>query len=253
MDAIKQIEFSAAGYRWLLDAVTENGYRYLAFDDEQRFGPEKVCLLRHDVDSDLGRALELARIESELDIRATYFLMIRSPIYNLFSRANSAMAEEIASLGHWIGLHHDPNFSPRSLSMEKAVALEAGFLSRMFDQQVRAVSFHQPTRQFLEQMPALDGFVNTYSDTDLEGFDYLSDSNREWRSPPGEFIADSGRTKLQLLTHPMWWAAGPSEQSSEQTWDAVLEAKFDLMQDQLCETERGYGPRRKIEITGGAV
>jgi hypothetical protein len=247
-----QIEFSRDGYRALLGAAADSGYRFAAFDDADRFDSGRVCLLRHDIDADLERALELALIEQSMGVRSTFLLMIRSPIYNLFARANDAMVREIIALGHWIGLHHDADFAERSgLDLAASVALEARFLSEMFDVEVNVVSFHQPSDELLERDIVFDGLVNTYGESELRGFEYLADSNREWRADPLQVLADPGRSKLQLLIHPMWWGAATPEMSSEQTWNEVLRAKFELMQDQLCETERGYGARRMLQISGG--
>ena len=40
-------------------------------------------------------------------IQSTYFIMLRSPVYNLFSRENSEYLKKIIGFGHHIGLHYD--------------------------------------------------------------------------------------------------------------------------------------------------
>ena len=42
-------------------------------------------ILRHDVDSSLKAALTMAKIEYDLDIQSTYFILFTSDFYNPFS------------------------------------------------------------------------------------------------------------------------------------------------------------------------
>ena len=61
--------------------------------------------LRHDVDSSLGSALELARRESHRGLRCTYFVLHTAPYWprrDLVDRLR-----ELQSLGHEIGFHND--------------------------------------------------------------------------------------------------------------------------------------------------
>jgi len=52
-------------------------------------------LLRHDVDVDVGAALEMAKVEKSLGVSSTYFLMLRPPVYNLMSRHNHQAVKKI--------------------------------------------------------------------------------------------------------------------------------------------------------------
>jgi len=88
-------DFSPEGYKEMLKAALASGYNFLSFSDTARFTAEKVCLLRHDIDADLEAARDMALMESRVGVRATYFLMLRSPIYNLFGRANSQFVHQI--------------------------------------------------------------------------------------------------------------------------------------------------------------
>jgi len=71
--------------------------------------------LRHDVDVDIRAALEIARVEAEFGIPATFYILHTAPYYGSFSggvfRRNEAMIHvyrEIQNLGHEIALHTDP-------------------------------------------------------------------------------------------------------------------------------------------------
>ena len=102
--------FTRAGFEALLEGALEAGYTFAPFDQVPDVA--QVCLLRHDVDADLGAAVELARIEQRVGVQATYFCMLRSPLYNVFGRRNVELVHELVSLGHEIGLHYDVGFDP---------------------------------------------------------------------------------------------------------------------------------------------
>src|SRR5688572_19028064 len=101
--------FSLAAYRATIEAGLASGYRFLSFGELADGAPEspRQCLLRHDVDVSVEYALAMARIEAEAGVRATYFLMLRSPAYNLLGRHASLAVREMAALGHDIGVHFD--------------------------------------------------------------------------------------------------------------------------------------------------
>src|SRR6266540_2921988 len=89
--------FDLAHFRELLDAARAGGYRTVAFDHEPR---PRDLFLRHDVDLSLEAALELAHIEAERGLHATYFLMPESIFYNLDSPVGQETIRELRELGH---------------------------------------------------------------------------------------------------------------------------------------------------------
>src|SRR2546425_7522821 len=137
-------DFSLDGFRRLLQAGLDNDYAFVPFEDHESYDAERVCLLRHDVDSDPGAALAMARVEAELGVVATYFFMLRSPLYNVFGRANHELVEAVLDLGHRLGLHYDPGFEPRAGRTHTGeISVELDVLERMFGVRPGAVSFHQ--------------------------------------------------------------------------------------------------------------
>jgi hypothetical protein len=175
--------FEVAHYRELLDAAKRGGYRFRFFDGE----PERGDLfLRHDVDLMLEAAVEVAELEAELDVRATYFLMTESVFYNLASSEGRAALERLRGLGHRVGLH--------------AVWPRAE-LDERFD---RVVAWHNPDPEYVNR--PLDGVVNVMAPPWFSPETYRSDSNQHWRSGcPHEELAAGGFEWLQLLTHPEIW------------------------------------------------
>src|SRR6187200_1433978 len=87
-------------YGGLLDAAS--GYRFVHFDHEPQEGE---IFLRHDVDLSLAAAVQVAELEAERGVSATYFLMTRSVFYNLASAEGERALERLRELGHRVGLH----------------------------------------------------------------------------------------------------------------------------------------------------
>ena len=70
---------------------------------------EKFCVIRHDIEFSVDRALKMAKIEAnELGISSTYTIQLRNNTYNAISEKNIKLVREIKELGHKIGLHQNP-------------------------------------------------------------------------------------------------------------------------------------------------
>src|SRR5207253_1630565 len=94
--------FDLDHYRELLAAARTGGYRFADFSRDPEPGD---LILRHDVDLSLEGAVELAELEGDAGVRATYFVMTESAFYNLASSAGEATIATLRSLGHAVGLH----------------------------------------------------------------------------------------------------------------------------------------------------
>ena len=234
----------------MLESALSSGYEFRSFDDPDRFTADRVCLLRHDIDADLGAACEMAMLESRLGVRATYFVMLRAPVYNLFGRANHRFVQQIIEHGHWLGLHYDQGFVPDDQSTTAEwVDREARVLTEFFGVSVRAVSFHQPSPAILQNTFKFEGLVNTYDHDDLRGFKYISDSNMVWREATAhEIFRHALFPRLHLLIHPLWWVSDEPNVTTMAAFDRALEANLRRAQEQMLLTERAYGPARKFLI-----
>lgn len=243
------LEFSLENYQKMLATALENNYEFLSFDNQNRFEVGNKCLLRHDIDTDLSAALELAKVECQLGISSTYFLMLRSPVYNLFARANHEYVLKILELEHSIGLHFDHTFAQQQVgSPEDMINIEAETIEKMFDIKVAVVSFHQPGIEVLQGRVSTGARINTYSKEQLEGYHYISDSNREWKEMhPLLLFQKQQYSHLHLLIHPMWWVSEYRD-STFDVWDYVLMNNFENTQRQIINTERAYGPRRQMQL-----
>jgi hypothetical protein len=194
-------DFTPTHYRELLDAARAGGYAWASFDRHPR---AHDLLLRHDVDLSLEAALEMGRLEHELGVRATYFLMTESAFYNLDSDVGRHAQRQLREWGHAVGLHA---VHPRAE------------LDGRFD---RVVAWHNPEPAYVSR--PLDGAVNVMEPPYFTQGLYRSDSNRHWREGcPHEELAAGTFEWLQLLVHPEIWVYDGA--TMRETMETMLDAK----------------------------
>lgn len=240
-------KFNLEGYSEFLKLALNAGYNFIAFPDKDKYS--KFCLLRHDIDADLNAALQMARLENSLGIKSTYFIMLRSPVYNLFGRQNHLYVQEIIELGHEIGLHYDEGFYPEGESdLNALVEKEAAILQTAFGKKIEVVSFHQPGEKVISNEIRLDHFLNTYDKKQFEGIFYFSDSNMIWKKEtPWEVFDEQLYDKVQLLIHPMWWV-GIGNENTFELWNKALLDNSKRSFDQIIKTERAFGAPRFLKF-----
>ena len=97
--------FTLNEYRFLLNK-TKSKYPLKGFEVLDNYSLEKkFALIRHDIDMSIDKALELAKIESDLGIRATYTILMTDIFYNPLEQNNRDTLIHISNLGHDMGLH----------------------------------------------------------------------------------------------------------------------------------------------------
>lgn len=201
MSAADGCGFDLRHYEELLEAAQAGGYRFGDFSLEPRPGD---LLLRHDVDLSLEAALRLARLEADMGVRATYFLMTESVFYNLASYVGASALEELRALGHAVGLHA---VHPRAE------------LDGRFDP---VVAWHNPDPEYVGE--PIPGAANVMEPRFFDRARYRSDSNQRWRQGcPHEGLARGDFDWLQLLVHPEIWVFPGA--SMRQTMLALLDAE----------------------------
>ena len=199
--------FMPGNYRSLLDSFLARGYRIRRFQDAEP--SQKHLILRHDLDVSLQDALPIAEIEHTLGARATYFVLLRSEMYNPLSPASQMLLERLLDLGHDIGLHFDAVRLGTDFSvLDAAVEEECETLERLLGREVTMVSFHRPVPALVGYPHRLAGRRHAYEPQFFSEMGYCSDSRGEWGHghPLQHSAVRSGRA-LQLLTHPVWWTA----------------------------------------------
>jgi hypothetical protein len=203
--------FDLDHYREILEAAHAGGYRFEPFGE----GPERGDLfLRHDIDLSLDAALQMAELEAELGVLATYLLMTESIFYNLASSEGAAAIARLRDLGHRVGLH----------AVYPKVELDDRFDG--------VVSWHNPQSEYMSER--ITGAINVYAEPYFSPPTYRSDSNQHWRSGcPHEELRGGGFPWLQILVHPEIWVYPGATMG--QTMKALLEAEKQRRLGQLAD------------------
>jgi hypothetical protein len=200
------VEFSVKGYKQLLTAFTDEGYTFCGYDeiDAHLAKSDPFVVLRHDIDISLHPALQIARIEQQLGIQATYFVLLRSPFYNALSQVNLDIMAQIRGYGHQIATHVDLNNYDNDCA--KALA-EIDLFARCFpDVNTELLTLHSPYE--LERIPVqqIAELNRVYGSAVRGEVAYISDSTGRWRyGQPLDSAAFKAHKPIQLLTHPVWW------------------------------------------------
>lgn len=230
-----------AGYCTLLAALRERGYAFRGFADVALDAPHVV--LRHDIDMAFGPAVEMAAAEQSMGASATYFVLLRSELYNAFAPESVQAMTAIRALGHQIGLHLDASlYRDRPEALEAAAARECALLEQMTGQPVRVISFHRPAKSLLGYGPDLAGRPHAYQPRFFSDIGYCSDSRGAWHhGEPLSHTAVQAGTAFQLLTHPIWWAR--PELAPRARLQALLQRRHARLDRALAENCDIHVPR----------
>jgi hypothetical protein len=96
-------DFTLEVYKTYLQAIRTSYANILRFDEFFRAEsmPERFCLIRHDVDRKPQRALQMAQVENESGIQATYYFRAKPHVFA------PEIIKNIETLGHEIGYHYE--------------------------------------------------------------------------------------------------------------------------------------------------
>lgn len=94
-------DFTLKRYRDLLQTISKTEYATITVRDYIKNAPEKCIIMRHDVDREVNRALEMAKIENEYEIKSTYYFR---HVNNVF---DPAAIKKIENMDHEIGFHYE--------------------------------------------------------------------------------------------------------------------------------------------------
>ena len=233
--------FDCKFYRMLLDKFKEYGFSFNYFDNFK----DKSCILRHDIDVSPKLALEMAKLEHKLGVNSTFFFMVRSPFYNLFSRANDNIVRQIIDMGHCIGLHYEEGYYSKNISLQELVDSEILMLEKNFDTRINVVSFHQPSKKIIDNSIGIKQ-INTYDKSYFRDIKYVSDSNMIFKDDIIDIITSGVYPKIQVLIHPIWWMACGND--TEEKFISAIKCNFEQEQEQVVNTERAYGNRKDIKF-----
>jgi hypothetical protein len=236
--------FTLAGYGDLLKRFFEAGYQVRSFTEASVERPDLV--LRHDIDMSLAAALEMAEFEASRDISATYFVLLRSPLYNLLTEENTDFLRRILELGHDVGLHFDAALYEGEITvLNQAAEVECAVLEDFLGCRVELISLHRPRPVLLGYDQPIAGRIHSYQPKYFSEMGYCSDSRGGWHhGHPFDHVAVADRRAMQLLTHPIWWT-GDSNPPEEKLRDfiEISTMKLDVALAEQCDTHRAGAVR----------
>lgn len=200
------MEFSYASYKKMICMLKDNSYEICSYHNYKN--AYKPVILRHDVDMSIEKALELAKLENDLGIKSTYFVLISSDFYNPNSRRTVYQLHKILNMGHEVGLHFDEAKYDQGDDILGCINKEIMLLSEILDYEIRTVSMHRPSKKTLDAnyMISSGKVVNSYATEFFRDFKYVSDSRRNWREDVLDLISNGTFDKLHILTHPIWYS-----------------------------------------------
>lgn len=203
--------FTLQGYVALIREFLSKGYLVTDYADIDP--ASQHLILRHDVDMDIGRALQMAEEEAALGVKSNYYVLLRTEMYNVFSDRAAIMIRHIAALGHKVGLHFDASiYSPERSVLEAAAAQECAILEQLLGSKVETITFHRPAPQLQGLKGLFAGRLHGYDPRFFSEIGYCSDSEGRWRfGHPFENEAVKSQRAIQLVTHPIWWCASQDE------------------------------------------
>jgi len=161
-------------------------------------------ILRHDIDISLPAALKMARIERDLGIRSTYFVLFSSEFYDTCERNNVEILKQILKLGHEIGLHYYPTqYRLYKQNPKKILKREIQLLENILGTKIYSIARHGPWDR--DPFARIKEYINAnhlYMRRDL----FVHESNRAWIPLHGLLeLLNKPPKKVQLLVHPENW------------------------------------------------
>ncbi len=224
--------FTLDGYVALVEGLLDRGYAPHRFHDAVR--DQRHLVLRHDVDQSITAARAMADAEAANGWHATYFVLMRSGMYNPFTKNNTAHLRAMIAAGHEIGLHFDNELYGSPVERDTGVELECRMLEDITGAPVRIISFHRPARELLGDDSPIGGRLHTYMTRFIEEMGYCSDSRGEWKhGHPWDHGALAEGRALQLLTHAIWWV-GPEGRAAVERLADFMGAKAEEISLELA-------------------
>tara|TARA_B100001996_G_scaffold110537_1_gene83651 strand:+ start:3082 stop:3792 length:711 start_codon:yes stop_codon:yes gene_type:complete len=201
--------FKPSKYKSLLLSFKTRGYIFSSFLNYQK---SKSIILRHDVDFNIDYAYQMACIEKKLGIKSSYFFLMTSNFYNIFSSKNINLIKKIKKMGNTISVHFDPSIYK---NISKGLINELKIFEKTFNVKIKIFSLHRP-RKFIKKESFLRRIKHTYQKEFFQNITYISDSGGSFSYKDPINSADFKNFKtIQLLIHPIWWMQNGSDPSKK--------------------------------------
>ncbi len=238
--------FTWSQYKELLNKLKQDKFTVLPIDEmRSTFDNSKVIVgLRHDVDFNPFKALEMAQIEKGYGIRATYFLLSTAEYYGHISGSKMVRStgidylyKEIHKTGAEIGIHNDLLtimiiykldpflFNKEELAFYKSLririygtAAHGSPLAKItvpnyqiFSDFAKSDSVAYQGKKYPLGKHSLKKYGFKYEAYFINYNIYFSDSRGKWNDPEGfngilkKLDNSKPGDRIQILAHPDWW------------------------------------------------
>lgn len=200
------MKFTHEEYRKMIGLLKKNNYTIGNYNNYKNF--KKVAILRHDIDTLVEKAVEIAEIENEEGVCGTYFVLLSTDFYNVNSLKTFQELKKIQKFGGNIGLHFDEKRYELANAdqMVECILKEKQMLELALEMPITTVSMHRPSKWILNQEIEIPGMINSYSQIFFKEFKYVSDSRMNWREDVQKIIQSKEYDRLQILTHAFWYS-----------------------------------------------
>lgn len=244
--------FTYTDYLKLIRLLKEY-YEFRVFDEtliRDIINIKKTILLRHDIDYSIESALNMAKIEYQEGILATYFILPDSLFYNLLEPEQINKVKDIIKMGHKVGLHFDIGAYCTLSEQQQIEKIQffKNFMENLLETPITSISYHNPVIQGLEKLDrslTLHGLINCYSNILAETFVYRSDSMCHFRDQQLiDNILQGKYENLQLLIHPEWWTN--QENTMDEKIQNVLLEKTNKLEFYFSELKQKYYSKEKM-------
>jgi hypothetical protein len=222
-------EFTFTRYAEIFRALSGAGYRAITmreFFGGAHASQERLLISRVDVDVKIERLPRIQQIYADLKLRATFFLRLHAPTYNLLSLGNIAIVRDLVAAGHEIGLHTELCDAQGYCGIDAVQLLrrEIDLLESALGTKIHGTASHGDMTRFNNldfwgaHRPGEFGLLYEGYDAALwKNCRYVSDSEwvrwkayengvllRDDRRSPVEHAGENPRV-LHVLTHPESW------------------------------------------------
>jgi hypothetical protein len=214
----------------------------------------EYCLVRHDVDFSVERAVKIATIDNSCGINSSFFVQVLNNAYNPLSVNNTKLLKKISEFGHFIGLHFYVSHIKKGdkIKLKQELKRQVNILQECLDLKIDRFSFHRPPSWVLDiDTSDFTDLINVYSpqyfELIKEGFPkkikYLADSNYRWIY--GHPLDNHKYKCFQILIHPdLWSERGCSE--FENFTNLISEAK-DIFINNIDEEYKDFNQIGKFK------
>ena len=215
------MDFTINKYKELVSALKDAGYEFVIYAEyAEGRRADKLIVMRHDVDKLVERARQLAEVENDMGVRASYYFREK------FIDDDSDEIRYIESLGHEVGYHYE-DFVMEKGDVDKAYAMFVRNIEKMRQvADVKTITMHgSPMSRFnskdmwrVYDYKKLGLIGEPQFDVDWDEMFYLTDTGRSWNGV--------NRRDKVVDFKSVWEAKGWVYKTTDDVIKAVREGSF---------------------------